>query len=90
MRHSLGTTFAPGASSCARRARVRSGLTGETVLPLFVDAGPYADPSKLPIGGVTIIDLPNSHLQYAVTWYGLAAALVAVSGVFLWRRMRAS
>ena len=26
-----------------------------------------------------MIDLPNSHLQYAVTWYGLAAAL-AVRG----------
>jgi len=32
----------------------------------------------LPVGGVTIIDLPNSHLQYAMTWYGLAAALAAV------------
>jgi len=32
----------------------------------------------LPVGGVTIIDLPNSHLQYAMTWYGLAAALAGV------------
>jgi surfeit locus 1 family protein len=67
-----------------------AGLEGETVLPLFVDAGPYADPLKLPIGGVTNIDLPNSHLQYAVTWYGLALALVGVVGVFLWRRLRAA
>lgn len=67
---------------------VAAGLTGETVLPLFVDAGPYADPTRLPIGGVTNIDLPNSHLQYAATWYGLAVALLAVSGVFLWRRLR--
>ena len=67
-----------------------AGLQGETVLPLFVDAGPNADPAKLPIGGVTNIDLPNNHLQYAVTWYGLALALAAVSGVFLWRRMRSA
>ncbi|TIX61963.1 MAG: SURF1 family protein, partial [Mesorhizobium sp.] len=28
---------------------------------------------------------PNSHLQYAVTWYGLAAAL---AGVLLFRLRR--
>lgn len=67
-----------------------AGVEGETVLPLFVDAGPYADPAKLPVGGVTNIDLPNNHLQYVVTWYGLALALAAVSGVFLWRRLRSA
>lgn len=65
-----------------------AGFQDEPVVPLFVDAGPYPDPSTLPIGGVTNIDLPNSHLQYAVTWYGLAAALTGVVGVFLWRRWR--
>jgi surfeit locus 1 family protein len=63
-----------------------AGLDGETVLPFFVDAGPGPDPLKLPAGGVTIIDLPNNHLQYALTWYGLAGALAVVAGVFLWRR----
>ena len=43
------------------------------------DATP--NPGGLPIGGVTMIELPNSHLQYAVTWYGLAAALAGVLGV---------
>lgn len=33
-------------------------------------------------------DLRNNHLGYAITWFGLAAALVAVTGVFL--RQRAS
>jgi len=65
-----------------------AGLQDENVLPLFVDAGSYGDPLKLPIGGVTNVDLPNSHLQYAVTWYGLAMALACVVGVFLWRRVR--
>ena len=32
-----------------------------------------------------MIDLPNNHLQYAVTWYGLAAALVGVLAVAFWR-----
>lgn len=58
---------------------------GATVLPFFVDAG-ATQPGVLPVGGVTIIDQPNNHLQYALTWYGLAAALAAVVASLLWRR----
>jgi surfeit locus 1 family protein len=38
---------------------------------------------------VTRLELPNRHLEYALTWYGLAAALIAVFAVFAiprWRR----
>lgn len=62
-----------------------AGLDGETVLPFFIDAGDAANPGGLPIGGVTRIDLPNSHLQYAVTWYGLALTLVLVVIAWGWR-----
>lgn len=55
-------------------------------LPFFVDANAAPNPGGLPVGGVTLIDMPNSHLQYAVTWYGLAAALAGVLGAWLWRR----
>ncbi|TWD55201.1 surfeit locus 1 family protein [Agrobacterium vitis] len=55
------------------------GLPADKVLPFFLDAGPAQVPGGLPIGGVTQIDLPNSHLQYALTWYGLALALAAIS-----------
>jgi len=66
-----------------------SGLPADaSVLGVFVDADATANPGGLPVGGVTIIDLPNNHLQYAVTWYGLAAALAAVFGVWLWRYVR--
>ncbi|MFO1034437.1 MAG: SURF1 family protein [Hyphomicrobiales bacterium] len=35
-------------------------------------------------------DLRNNHLGYAITWFGLAAALVAVTAAFLWRRGKQS
>jgi surfeit locus 1 family protein len=54
------------------------GLDKDEVVPFFVDADATPNPKGLPIGAVTIIDLPNDHLQYAFTWYGLAAALVAI------------
>jgi surfeit locus 1 family protein len=67
----------------ARSAGLRAAAE---IVPVFIDAGAAPNPGGFPIGGVTLIDLPNSHLQYAVTWYGLAAALVGVLGVALWRR----
>ncbi|KXF79463.1 hypothetical protein ATN84_00765 [Paramesorhizobium deserti] len=63
-----------------------AGLDPARTVPFFIDADTAANPGGLPVGGVTIIDLPNNHLQYAVTWYGLAAALAAVVGAYLWRR----
>ncbi len=62
------------------------GLPKEKVLPFFIDADDTPNPGTLPVGGVTQFELPNNHLQYAVTWYGLAAALVVVSGVFVFRK----
>ncbi|WP_378943880.1 SURF1 family protein [Mesorhizobium sp. ANAO-SY3R2] len=56
------------------------------VLPFFVDADKTPNPGGLPIGGVTMIDMPNNHLQYVVTWWGLAAALLGVMGFWLLRR----
>ena len=56
------------------------------VVPFFIDADKTANPGGLPVGGVTMVDMPNNHLQYAVTWYGLAAALLGVMGFWLLRR----
>ena len=68
-----------------RAMRETSGLDPAIdVLPFVVDAGDAANPGGLPVGGTTLIDLPNNHLQYAVTWYGLALALCGVFGYRLW------
>jgi surfeit locus 1 family protein len=56
---------------------------GARVLPFLLDAGPGEAPGGWPVGGVTVVDVPNNHLQYAITWYGLAATLAAMYGGFL-------
>lgn len=64
-----------------------AGLRPDEVLPFFVDADDRVkNPGGFPVGGVTQFDLPNNHLQYAFTWYGLAATLAAVCAVVLFRR----
>jgi surfeit locus 1 family protein len=45
------------------------------VKPFFIDTGPPPE-------------ISNNHLQYAVTWYGLAAALAAIYVVLIARRIR--
>lgn len=56
-----------------------AGIARLKLVPFFIDANKAENPGGLPVGGVTLIDLPNNHLQYAITWYGLALALVFVS-----------
>ncbi|MCO6186835.1 SURF1 family protein [Rhizobium sp. L1K21] len=62
-----------------------AGLPSQKVLQFFLDADATPNPGGLPVGGVTQIDFPNNHLQYAITWYGLAAALVVISAIVWWR-----
>ncbi len=47
-------------------------------------------PGGLPSPAKLTARLPNNHLQYAITWYGLAAVLVAVFGAFAWSSRRRS
>lgn len=65
-----------------------AGLTKGRVLQFFIDANDAPNPGGLPIGGVTQFDFPNNHLQYAVTWYGLAATLAVVVAIFWFRDRR--
>jgi surfeit locus 1 family protein len=61
------------------------------VLRLVIEANTQPEaPGGLPRGGVTRLDLPNRHLEYAVTWYGLALTLIGVYLAFAVNRLRAS
>ena len=59
----------------------------EHTLPYYVDADSSPNPGGWPQGGQTLTDLPNNHLQYAITWYALAVALAAIYIRFLRRRV---
>lgn len=62
-------------------AKAAAGQDASPVHRLIIDAeAEPAPPGGWPKGGVTRLTLPNRHLEYALTWYGLAAALI---GVFL-------
>lgn len=52
----------------------------------FVDADANPNVGGLPVGGITILNQPNNHLQYAGTWFGLALVLLVVSAIFINRR----
>ena len=42
----------------------------------FIDAQRGPSPTALPVGGLTVVSFPNNHLQYAITWFALAAMTV--------------
>lgn len=55
------------------------GLPADGLAPYYIDAeyDPTL-PGGLPQGGETTVTFTNNHLQYAVTWYGIAIALVVI------------
>jgi surfeit locus 1 family protein len=55
--------------------------------PFVVDADASA-PGGWPQGGMTEIDIPNNHLGYALTWFGLAVGLFVVFAAYLRARWR--
>ena len=62
-----------------------------TALPFVVEADAQPlPPGGLPKGGVTRIALSNRHLEYAVTWFGIALTLIGVYLAFAIGRLRAS
>lgn len=65
-----------------------AGLKADQVYPFFIDADGKPNAGGLPVGGVTRIEFSNKHLEYAVTWFGLAFALVVVLAGWIFRQWR--
>ena len=52
--------------------------------PVLLIARSQTDPDVTPLP-VTTVGIPNDHLQYAVTWFGLALVWAMMTLYFLWR-----
>lgn len=52
--------------------------------PYFIDADATPNPGGLPVGGLTVVRFPNSHLVYAITWFAMAL-MTAGAGFYVWR-----
>jgi surfeit locus 1 family protein len=54
----------------------------------FLEADAKPNPGGLPLGGQTWLDIPNDHLQYALTWFGIALAMAGVYLAYHWENGR--
>jgi len=72
--HNLWFTRDPAGIAAAKS------LDPKTVAPFYVEQEAPTPPGGLPQPGKLVVALPDNHLQYALTWYGLAAVLAAVFG----------
>ncbi|MHB1104026.1 MAG: SURF1 family protein [Devosia sp.] len=87
--------FTPGADpdkriewvrNTARLARLVDPVLAP-VAPLYLDL-PAGDPGALPQGGETVVEFPNNHLGYALTWFGFALLTPILLAFWLFRRRR--
>jgi surfeit locus 1 family protein len=74
--HNLWFSRDPAAIAAAKGLGSGAG----PVAPFYVEEESPAPPGGLPQPGQLVVSLPDNHLQYAVTWFGLAAVL---AGVFI-------
>ena len=61
------------------RLATLAGVTGP-VFGMTLDA-PAAAPGALPQGGETVVDFPNNHFGYALTWFGFAILTPCAAGL---------
>ncbi len=67
---------------------IAAALKLERAAPFSIDEDARVAAAGQPAGAATVIDIPNNHLSYAVTWFGLAATLAGVFAAFVFRRGR--
>ena len=69
---------------CAIRRRWRGCKGWGAVAPFYIEQEAPVPPGGLPHPAPLKVQLRNEHLQYAITWYGLAAVLVVMFAVWAW------
>ncbi|HSB58244.1 MAG TPA: SURF1 family protein [Methyloceanibacter sp.] len=74
------------------KAMIKSmfGDEAKEVAPFFLEAEKSDIPGGWPRGGETRLELPNNHLQYAITWFLLALCLVVIYVIYVRGRLRAA
>lgn len=89
--------FTPEADLTSGKAWVRDPATlpspelGQGPLaPFYVDLSATAEPGDVPQGGETHLAITNNHLDYALTWFGLAVLTPVMVIIWLWRRRRST
>jgi surfeit locus 1 family protein len=68
--------------------RMAGGSPDPRLDAFFLEADATPNPGGLPIGGQTQLDIPNDHLQYAITWFLIALALLGVYLSYHWENGR--
>jgi cytochrome oxidase assembly protein ShyY1 len=66
------------------------GEVGKQVAPFYIDLEEPVPASDVPKPGPLEVHLKDDHMQYAITWFGLAIAVVIAFGVWLWGQRRAA
>jgi cytochrome oxidase assembly protein ShyY1 len=65
------------------------GEGGKTVAPFYIDLESPLPESGIPKPGPLKVRLKDDHMQYAITWFGLAGAVMIAFAVW-WRAQRRS
>jgi surfeit locus 1 family protein len=66
------------------------GVGGHQVAPFYIDLEQPVPASGIPKPGPLQVHLKDDHMQYAITWFGLAGAVVIAFGIWLFGQPRAS
>lgn len=70
-------------------AAIGAGLSAANPAPLFLMAETSTNPDWAALEPAPLpAEISNRHLEYALTWFGLAATLACVYAAMLWRRRK--
>jgi surfeit locus 1 family protein len=68
--------------------RIAGGKPDPVLDSFFLEADATPNPGGIPVGGQTRLEIPNDHLQYAITWFLIALAGVGVYLAYHWENGR--